>query len=411
MDEYQTAIALVFWACAASVGYAYAGYPTLIWALSRLFGRRPRPPEPAVGDLPRVSLLIAAYNEEDVIADRLRNALALDYPAGALEIIVGTDGCTDHTAEIVRSFSGVGVRLLEFAENRGKPAVLNDLAATARGEILLPSDANAMHDTRAVRHLVRWFADPGVGAVCGRLVLVDRADGRNADGLYWKYETFLKRCEGRLGALLGANGANYAIRKRLYTPIPPDTIVEDLAIPLLARLRSGCRIVYDGEAVAHEETSPDIASEFHRRARIGAGGYQAIGRLWRMLDPRHGWVAFAFLSHKVLRWTCPFFLLGALVSNLALLDLPLYRAIFAAQAALYTLAALPAALARAGLKSPRPLRLPALFVGMNAALLVGFWRWLTGGQRPNWRRTARTVGAVTALHEVVPDTRPSALAR
>jgi cellulose synthase/poly-beta-1,6-N-acetylglucosamine synthase-like glycosyltransferase len=399
MDEYQTAIALVFWICATLVVYAYGGYPVLIWGLSRLFGRRALPPTPAADRLPRVSLLIAAYNEEAVIADRIRNALAIDYPAGALEVVIGTDGCDDNTAKIVRDFVGAGVRLLEFYENRGKPAVLNDLAAAANGEILLPSDANAMHDVLAVRQLVRWFVDPDVGAVCGRLVLVDRADGHNADGLYWRYETFLKCCEGRLGALLGANGANYAIRKELYVPIPTDTIVDDLAIPLLARLRSGCRIIYDREAVAREETANNVGCEFHRRARIGAGGYQTIGRLWRLLDPSHGWLAFAFLSHKILRWTCPFFLVGALVSNITLLDHPLYRAFFAAQVALYALAALPLVLSPVGLKLPRPLRLPALFVGVNAALLVGFWRWLTGGQRPNWRRTART-GATAVLREV-----------
>src|SRR5262249_30950742 len=147
--------------------------------------------------------------------------------------------------------------------------------------------------------------------VCGRLVLTDPATGCNVDSYYWRYETFLKRCEGRLGALLGANGAIYAIRRELYTPIPGNTIVDDFVIPLRAKLRTGCRIVYDGDAVAREETPPNVGAEFHRRSRIGAGGFQSIGLLWRLLNPRSGWVAFTFFSHKILRWVCPFFLVAA----------------------------------------------------------------------------------------------------
>lgn len=236
--------------------------------------------------------------------------------------------------------------------------------------------------------MARWFGDPEVGAVVGRLVLVDPATGRNADGLYWKYETFLKRCEGRLGALLGANGAIYAIRRSLYEPIPPSTIVDDFVIPLLAKQRTGCGIVYDCEAIAVEESAPGVGDEFHRRARIGAGGYQAIGMLWRLLDPRRGWVAFAFLSHKVLRWLCPFFLIGAFVANLALVGRPLYRGLLVAQVAFYAVAA-ATALVPARVRFLRPLRLTTMFASMNAALLVGFWRWLRGRQRAAWKRTAR----------------------
>ena len=231
--------------------------------------------------------------------------------------MIGLDGCSDGTAAIVRRFEDRGVRLLDFEERRGKASVLNAAMNHVEGEIVLMSDANTEIDPQAARRLVRWFQDSRVGAVVGRLILTDPRSGSNADGLYWKYETFLKRCEGRLGALLGANGAIYAIRRELYVPIPPETIIDDFVIPLLAKLRSGCAIVYDCDAVAREETPPDVASEFHRRARIGAGGFQSIGLLWPLLDPRRGWVAFTFLSHKVLRWLCPFFLIGLLASQCA----------------------------------------------------------------------------------------------
>ncbi|MEO6807889.1 MAG: glycosyltransferase family 2 protein, partial [Isosphaeraceae bacterium] len=396
MTTPPTLTSLVFWACAGLVIYAYAGYPLLIWALSRILGRREEPPSIDDESLPRVALVLAAYNEEAVIEDRLRNALAMDYPAEKYEVIVGSDGSTDRTADLVRQFADRGVRLLDHAQNRGKATVLNAAVAEVRGEIVLLSDANTHIDSAAARHLVRWFADPRVGAVVGRLVLVDPATGRNADGLYWKYETFLKCCEGRLGALLGANGAIYALRRDLYVPIPPGTIVDDFVIPLLAKLRTGCRIIYDCEAVAVEETAPDVGAEFHRRARIGAGGFQSIGMLWRLLDPRRGWVAFTFLSHKILRWFGPFFLIGTLVANLLLWQQPWYRMMIFVQVFFY-IGSLMVILAPTRTRVARPLRLAAMFTSMNAALLVGFGRWLSGRQRAAWRRTARVAEAKGAV--------------
>jgi len=340
-------------------------------------------------ELPSISLLIAAYNEETEIEDRLRNALATDYPSERLEIAVGSDGSTDATAQLVRRYADHGVRLLDFKNRRGKASVLNAAIPELKGEIVLLSDANTHNDSQAARKLVRWFRDPKVGAVCGKLVLTDPVTGRNADGLYWKYETFLKLCENRLGALLGANGAIYAIRKDLYVPIPAATLVDDFVIPLLAKVRTGCSITYESEAIAHEETPPDVRAEFHRRSRIGAGGFQSIGMLWRLLDPRQGWIAFTFLSHKILRWLCPFFLIGALASNAMLLSngRAFYRYLLLAQVAFY-LVSLLAAVAPPS-RWLKPLRLASLFSGMNLALLVGFIRWLVGSQKGAWRRTIR----------------------
>ena len=381
------------WGSLALVAYAYVVYPALIHVASRAFGRRSMAPAAVDDDLPTASLVLAAFNEEAVIGARLADALAMDYPADRLEILVGSDGSTDGTAEVARSFEGRGVRLLDFPLNRGKASVLNDAVAASTGEILLMSDANTRVEPGAARCLARWFADPEVGAVVGRLVLVDPVSGKNADGLYWRYETFLKTREATLGALLGANGAIYAIRRCLYEPIPPGTIVDDFVIPLLATQRTGCRLVYDREAVAVEETAPGVGAEFRRRARIGAGGYQSIGMLWRLLDPRRGWLALAFWSHKVLRWLGPFFLLGALAANLALAGRPFYRGMLAAQVGFYLLAGLlPMVPSRVRLA--RPLRLSTMFVGMNAALLVGFCRWLFGRQKGTWARTERSAAEV-----------------
>jgi cellulose synthase/poly-beta-1,6-N-acetylglucosamine synthase-like glycosyltransferase len=376
--------------------YNYAVYPVLIWGLTRRFSppAAASPEDPEVW--PFVSLLIAAHNEEAVIEERIRNALEMNYPQERLEIVIGLDGCTDGTAPIVRRYEDQGVRLLDYPTRRGKASVLNSAMPTLEGEIALLSDANTDIDPNAARRLARWFQRPQVGVVCGRLILTDNKTERNADSLYWKYETFLKRCEGRLGALLGANGAIYAIRRDLYVSIPPETIVDDFVIPLLAKLQSGCAIIYDYEAVAREETPADVRSEFHRRARIGAGGFQSIGMLWKLLDPRRGWVAFTFLSHKILRWFCPFFLIGLLASNLLLWNRPFFQWLLVAQIVFYGVS-LAAVYSPKWLRLPKPIRLMTMFTGMNAALLVGFVRWLRKRQHAAWKRTARVAEASGAI--------------
>src|SRR5688572_17134465 len=192
MDALRELALVAFCACAALVGYTYVGYPAVVWLLARLVGRRGQPPAVPDAELPTVSLLVAAYNEEAVIQQRILNALALDYPAGKLEVVIATDGCSDRTADIVLRFAKDGVRLLAYDRRRGKATVLNDSVPRLSGEIIILSDANTFTDPDAARRLVRWFADPGIGAACGKLVLTDPKTGRNADGLYWKYETFLK---------------------------------------------------------------------------------------------------------------------------------------------------------------------------------------------------------------------------
>jgi len=373
------------------VAYAYVGFPLLIAGCAWLFGRQPMPPADSTNFLPVVDILIAALNEEDVIAARLDNALACDYPADRLQIVIASDGSTDCTAEIVRDYEARfpgRVKLLDYAERRGKATALNVSLPQLDGEIAVLSDANTFFDEQAVRHLVRWFADPQVGSVCGKLALVDPQSGRNVDSLYWQYENLLKRCENRLGALLGSNGAIYAIRRGQYVPIPTDTIIDDFTIPILIKLCHGGRLVYDEAALASEETAADLTAEFRRRSRIGAGGFQSLSRVWKLVLPIHGWTSFAFLSHKMMRWFCPAFLALALATNLLLIGQPVYQLTMAAQAAFYLAAILGSLLPGRG-TAIRLLRLTTLFTSMNLALVVGFWRWIVGQQGGTWQRTAR----------------------
>jgi cellulose synthase/poly-beta-1,6-N-acetylglucosamine synthase-like glycosyltransferase len=389
MSRVQMVIAVAFWLCAGGVVYAYLLYPIILFVLARMFGKGGQAAVVDDSALSTLSILIAAHDEEAVIGERVRNALATDYPPEKLQVIVASDGSTDRTAEIVRGCTDGRVELLDFPIRRGKASVVNAAMKVATGRIVLLTDANTHLDPAASRMMVRWFADPSIGIVCGRLILVDPLSGKNVDGLYWKYETVLKKHESRLGALLGSNGAIYSIRRDAYCPIPDGTIVDDFVIPLLAKLRYGWKIVYDWEAVAREESAPDVATEFRRRSRIGAGGWQAIGLLWRLMNPRRGWVAFTFFSHKVLRWLCPFFLIGALVANSALWRSPFYAVLMALQLAFYAAALIGGHVGKGVPLSP-VFRLANMFVGMNAALFVGFFRWLSGSQGGAWSRTQRT---------------------
>ena len=378
----------VFWVAALAVAYAYLGYPLLLAFAARVFGARPVPPELDDSALPSVTLVIAVNNEAAIIGSRLENAIAVDYPRDRFSIVVASDGCTDNTDAIVRSFASRGVRLDSLAERRGKAATLNRVIPTLTSDVLVLSDGNTFTEPDSVRNLARWFIDPEVGVVCGKLVLVDRATGHNVDGLYWRIETALKEREALLNGLSGVNGAIYALRREAVVPLPPNTIVDDLVLPFSMRLATGCRLLFDSEAKAFEDTAPGLHDEFNRRARIGAGGFQSIAFLWRLLDPRRGWIAWTFLSHKVLRWVCPFFLIALLATSLALVWHPFYRACLILQV-IYYVAATVLTTPQAWGRLPRLVRLGLMFHAMNTALLVGFWRWLRGVHSGLWQRTYR----------------------
>lgn len=388
MPKLATVGLVVFWSSVAIVGFTYIGYPLLLLVVARVCGRAPVPPCGS-SRLPRVSLLIVAHNEEAIIGHRIENALRLDYPPDRLDVVVASDGSTDGTAAIVQAFASRGVRLRTFVDRRGKAAVLNELIPVLPGSIVVLSDANTFMERDAVRKFARWFDDPTVGVVCGRLRLIDRRSGTNVDGLYWSIETALKEQEARLGAILGANGANYALRREAFPHVPDTVIIEDLVIPLRSRLERGWRIVFDGEAVAAEETAPEMQIEFERRARIGAGGFQAIALLWRLLHPKHGWVAVTFFCHKVLRWVCPFFMLAALGGNALLAAEGVYLVALGGQLTFHA-AALGWLTVRPRVSLPRAVLLAIMFHTMNLALLVGFWRWAASSQPAAWSRTPRS---------------------
>jgi cellulose synthase/poly-beta-1,6-N-acetylglucosamine synthase-like glycosyltransferase len=345
-------------------------------------------------------MLVAAYNEESVIEQKLRNTAALDYPTDKLELLLGLDAPTDATRERARGNHRPGFRVFPFTERRGKLAVLLDLAGRTQADLLVFSDANTLLEPDSIRMLVHHFANPNVGAVCGELRLVS-ADGKmEMESLYWRYEVALKFLENRLNCVLGANGAVFAVRRELYRP-PASAIVEDFQVPMDIRF-AGYRVVYEPEALGTEENAPTHVDEFRRKVRIGAGAYQALLTNPGFLNPFRGMPAFAYFSHKVLRWLVPFMLPAMFVANLLLARFPLYLGLLAAQSAFYLLAL-------AGWLRSRESRSGGIagaafyFVSMNWALLLGFFRFVGGSQKAVWSSTPRG----TPRSDGSPVTRPA----
>lgn len=390
--------ALLFWGAAVLLLHTYFFYPLVLMALDAVHqaignlryirsGKERRGPRDSDAS-PPVSLVVAAYNEEGCIAEKIRNSLGLDYPSDRFEVLIGSDGSTDETNAIVSGWEDPRVRLAA-AERAGKTAVLNRCIPDAKGDIILLSDANTLIDAAAVKKLVRHFSDPEVGAVCGKLKLYNPKVKEYEESAYWTYESLIKLYEGKQGAVMGANGGLYAIRRTLFQELPAGTIVDDFVIPLRI-LEKGFKVLYDPEAVATEETTEDYAREFGRRARIAAGNFQSLKLLPGLLLPTHGFRAFAFWSHKVLRWFAPAFMAVALVSNAFLLNQSwLYAATFAAQVGFYALAVVGSRAAIVPGMLRRITSIAYYFVTMNLAMVVGFWRFLRGSQRPAWDRTVR----------------------
>ncbi len=379
---------IIFWISSFLIFYTYLIYPGILWAFFRRKGLIYNHELSAVnGDLPFVTILVSAHNEEKVIDGRIHNLLELDYPKEKLEIIIASDGSDDNTDNIVKGYNGKGVRLVSFKERMGKVNVLNNVIPESRGEIIVLSDANTVFKKSAVKILINRFSDKRIGCVCGELNFRKNSGVENLEGVYWRYEQFLKGIEGARGSLLGANGGIYAIRKELFQKIPADTIVEDFVIPMHI-LEKGKKVIYEPEAIAFEDAGKVIVQELARRIRIGAGDFQALTLTWRMLNPLKGFSAFAFISHKVIRWLVPFFMIFAFFTNLALSGALLYKALFAMQIIFYLLAVTGRVLVSAHLKA-RFAGLPYYFVSMNLGLFFGFVKFCFRRQKVTWDRTER----------------------
>jgi len=377
--------AVIFWASLLLLLYAYLGYPALIgaWALLR--------PRPAVrrAILPTVTIVVVAHNEAERIRARIENLHALDYPKGSLEILIVSDGSTDGTAERARACGPAGLRVIAFAARRGKPAVLNEIVRQSRGEIVVLADARQRFEPGAVRALVALFADPGVGAVSGDLILTH--DGRDTPvgqgvGAYRRYESFIRLCESRVGSTVGATGAIYAIRRVLFPPLPEDTILDDVLIPMRIA-RRGYRVLFEPAARAFDHAPATGREEFGRKARTLAGNFQLLFREKWLLNPLGNRLWLQTVSHKGLRLLGPALLLAAFASNLVLIGRPGYRLAFLAQMTFYAGALLGGLLRGKGRVLPL-FSLPYTFCLVNGAALAGAFRFLASRQRVTWQKAS-----------------------
>jgi len=377
---------IVFWTLAVLTAYVYFGYPALLWAAA---GGMRKLPDYAAFELPRVTLLISAFNEQDCIAEKLDNSIQLDYPRELLEITVISDASDDRTDDIVRDYADRGIKLLRMEERGGKTLGLNAGVEAAEGQIVVFSDANAMYHDDAIRSLIAPYADEAIGAVIGESTYVEPTDdsGRS-ESTYWRYETLIKRLESQLGSVVGGDGAIYSVRKKLFRPMSADAL-SDFVNPMQV-VEQGSRCIYEPRAVSVEEVAGSFGKEFKRKVRIVNRAWRAVWRLRNMLNPlRHGFFALKLWSHKVLRWLVPFMMAGMVVLNLFLVgEGPVYVATLASQGVFYALATI-GFINRQSEEQPAVLHIPYYFCLVNYASALGLIEGLRGKAYVTWT-TART---------------------
>jgi cellulose synthase/poly-beta-1,6-N-acetylglucosamine synthase-like glycosyltransferase len=379
---------LLFWASAGLVVYVYFGYPVLVDLLSRWRGVS-RDPFKALPQLPSVTVLIPAHNEERWIRRKIENTLDLDYPKGQMEIVVASDGSDDATAVIAGEFANRGVRVVAFPTRLGKQEMLNRLVPKATGEIIVATDTNALLAQDALRKLLRHFSNPAVGGATGRRVCIiqKRSAPSEGEGLYWRYDSWIRESESRVHSCLGAHGQLYAIRKAVFPHV--EKVGEDFYIPMKVIASTGQRIVYEPDAVAAIPAAANLSIEFERKARGGVAFLLTLPMMGELLVPWRSPVWWQFISHKVLRMFVPPALLLMLVCSAALAPASrFYLAICLAQVVFFLLAAGGAILAKYG-RRPKLFYVPFYFTFANAAFGLGWLRWPRRKYDHAWQRTER----------------------
>ncbi|MBA4168213.1 MAG: glycosyltransferase family 2 protein [Chitinophagaceae bacterium] len=371
--------------------YTYAGYPLLVFSLVKLKNMLKKERiYPPVGFLP-VTLIVAAFNEEKSIKSKISNCLKLDYPPGLLKLVFVTDGSTDNTPSIISEYQGI--TLLHQPARKGKPDAISRALSQANTPIAIFSDANTFMNSDSVKSIVRHYADPSVGAVAGEKRIMKSADSvGQGEGLYWRYESLLKKLDSDLKTTVGAAGELFSIRTELFTPLPEDTLLEDFVQSMLVCTK-GYVVRYEPGAFAEEAASPSLKDELERKIRISAGAFQAIGRIKSLFNFfRYPMVCFQLVSHRILRWTlCPLALVVLLVCSVFLYfgsGSVFYEIILFFQVIIYISAISGWQLALKN-KQIRVLNIPFYFVFMNFCVFAGFLRFIRKKQTVLWQRAER----------------------
>ncbi len=381
-----------FWIGLFVIFYTYMGYGLVIFILSKLKVQPKCLRHLQDNDLPYVTILVAAYNEEQCIEDKIANTLNLDYPKDKLSILFVTDGSTDNTPDIVKKFHAV--KLFHEFQRKGKIHAVNRVMKHVSTPIVIFSDANTLLNTLAIKNIVRHYQDEQVGGVAGEKRIYknheDNASG-SGEGFYWKYESFLKKKDAEVYSIVGAAGELFSIRTGLYQEPPENIIIEDFYMSL-SICAKGYRFMYEPEAYALETASASVKEEWKRKVRICAGGFQAMAKLKPLLNPfRYGILSFQYISHRVLRWTlAPLFLPLVLLANvwLAVEGSFLYSFLLLAQIGFYVLASL-GYLFRDKKISIKGFFIPYYFLVMNLSVYAGFIRYFKGKQSVVWEKAQR----------------------
>jgi cellulose synthase/poly-beta-1,6-N-acetylglucosamine synthase-like glycosyltransferase len=370
--------------CAAGLTAAYPGILLLALAVERL----PLRWRPRADHEPSIAIVIAARNEQAVIGEKLENCLALDYPADKLEVLVISDASEDDTAAIVDACGDPRVRRIDYGERLGKTRILNRTLPALQAEIVVMTDANVIFEAGALRAFARWFADERIGLVSGYERRLRRESAAlAAETWYRDFEVRLKEAEGRVGAVMGAHGGLYSLRRSCWRELPDNALSNDDLLTAMNVLRQGLAVVHDSEARATEYIGSDPDQEFSRRVRIGAGNYQCFWWNRWLLNPLHGWKSLFYWLHKLPRWFTPHMLAGALVAHLVLAAQGRLVVLLGLHLGLHALGLVGLVLNRRGYGGA----LAALghFLYMNAAVALGFLKWLGGIRASTWNPTRR----------------------
>lgn len=387
-------IETIFWASLIVIFYTYIGYGLVLYALvsiKRLLAPKGKPANGRDDFLPSVTILVAAYNEADVIAEKIANTLRLDYPKEKIKYLFVTDGSDDGTPDIIAQYSDL--QLLHQPEREGKTKALHRGMSVVETSIVILTDANTLLNPEAIRKIVGHYQNEKVGAVAGeKRIIVEESDqaSRAGEGLYWRYESALKKMDSELCSVVGAAGELFSFRTKLYEYVPDDTIIEDFYLSLKIASK-GYMVKYEPDAYAYEKGSASIREELKRKVRISAGGFQAIVRLVGLLNIfKHGFLSFQYFSHRVLRWTlAPLSLLFLFLSNIFLSQSSFFYFIFLLCQIFFYLMAFAG-----GIISHKKIRLKAFFMPwyflvMNYAVFAGFARYIQGKQSVLWEKAER----------------------
>ncbi len=372
---------IIFWLAVAALFYVYAGYPLLVYLVSLISPKKIK----RTAFEPQVTILITAYNEEKAIRAKIENTLAVDYPKNKLEILVASDGSTDKTDEIVKEYASKGVKLFRQEGRVGKTYTQNKAVEQATGEIILFSDATTDYQTDVLREILPNFADETIGCAAGKLIYVDTTASNVGKGAksYWNYETFLKESESKACSLIGASGCLYAVRKSAYKPMYAEACSDFLICTVV--YEQGLRSIYEPKAVCFEATNRQTDKEMKMRVRVISQTFTDLWRNRKMMNPfRSGFYAVELISHKVLRYAVPLFLLLIFAANVVLArDSIFFEIIFLLQIAFYFLAFLGWLIEKTGAKIG-VFAIPHYFVLANLASVFGFYKFLRGEKYATW---------------------------